>query len=425
MRRYFLLSSEYYLGTVPFQADPEASTLQVELVNSSGDINERFTMIDIKNMSFSTPEHVAKALNTEIQRNVKEIDKKWTAAYKGRIKMPTIEFGYDRDKTGRFWFSINKTPENFRLQLGKNDPKSILTKLGFSDDMTVEPPKPGDKNPSVLAAESSWTIGDATEHGGRSIHDQRIRSDEGFGDLRQRFEIKFGKKSRHRENLLLAEYLFSLVFFSMYREKGPTMNIDVRGKVHDHSAAEFNEKLEMVCKHQSEGLASLKEVMMEVVKKVRLGGGTFSTFIFVNNQNARDGLHSILDLVSYLNQYKLKYRMAIKQNQTSPSGLLVLFWENSGSWLCIYVISSSLGLHSRCIWRKLGTGSMTEILPPRSHLGVNGFAVFGIFLSKSWRAAPRRQTRAKNMPGSTKQIACSKALSGARKAECKATVKWW
>eukprot|EP00903_Cladosiphon_okamuranus_P012871 g12021.t1 len=272
------VSSEYYLGTVPFQADPKASMLHVNLINASGDINERFC-IDIKNQPFSIPEHVAEAIDSELKRNVEYLDEKWrNKTSKKRIRMiPMIEFGYDRESC-RFWFSIDETPQGFRLRLGNDGHNGILTKLGFSEDTTVEHPR--------LLAENLWVIGDAGEYGGRSLHEQRVRSDEGFGSLRTKFETTF-RKSRnttnpndeelaaHSENLLLAEYLFSLAFLSMFRENGPTMKIVANATVSDASADEFEAKLKSVCNFdagtaESDGPGSLKMVMEEVVKKARL-----------------------------------------------------------------------------------------------------------------------------------------------------------
>ena len=301
------LSSEYYLGTVPFQADPRASRLQVDLINAPGDIHEAF-IIDIKNQPFSTPNHVVKALDGEIQRKLNEISERWMSASRKRITMPKVEFGHDEVKNS-FWFSINKTTQGFRLQLGKNDPKSILTKLGFSEGMLVEH-RPDDPrvdppvDPRVLA-EKEWTMGNGGEHGGRSLHEQRVRSDEGFCFLRSRFEAKFGKKRNtaapkdkgerpkdkgegpghkdggpeddekalHSENLLLAEYLFSLAFLSIFRVRGPTLRINANKPVDGASVDDFENRLEMVCNFdvgatEPEGPGSLKKVMEEVVKKV-------------------------------------------------------------------------------------------------------------------------------------------------------------
>lgn len=105
--------------------------------------------------------------------------------------------------------------------------------------------------------ELTWTIGDGDQHGGRFTHDQRIRSDAQFDGLRQAFKRQFGGRKAenpgededtdptpHSENLLLAEYLFSLVFLSMYREKGvPTMKIDAAKGVADQDAGDSLESL--------------------------------------------------------------------------------------------------------------------------------------------------------------------------------------
>ena len=275
IRSIDLLSSEYYLGTVPFQADPGASTLRVELVNASGTENGRFT-VDIRNKPFSTPEHVANVLSREIQSNMNNLSKALTSPSKRRLTMPSVKFGYTRRSTDRFWFSLEKTKQEFRLLLGKNDPTSVLTKLGFASEMTVEP---GQR----VEAENSWTFGDGDEHGGRSIRDQRVRSDTQFDDLRSKFENQFGTKRKDKdqgralppETLLLAEYLFSLVFLSMYRQSAPTMEIDIASEVDRGSAKEFNEKLSLVCDFDvgstgPDGPGSLGKAM-GMVKEVRPG----------------------------------------------------------------------------------------------------------------------------------------------------------
>lgn len=135
--------------------------------------------------------------------------------------------------------------------------------------------------------ELPWTIGGGDEHGGRSIHDQRIRSDVEFDGLRQTFKRQFGKRKAenpgededtdptpHSENLLLAEYLFSLVFLSMYREKGvPTMKIDAVKEVADQDAGDFTRKLGQVCNFNISG--SLKKAI-DVVKNVRFSQSWFA-----------------------------------------------------------------------------------------------------------------------------------------------------
>ena len=284
---YSYCSSEYYLGTVPFQADPKASTLRVEIVSTSGSTgneNRSYT-VDIKKRAFSTPEHVAFALSQEIKRKVEKLHD---------ARMPGIKFGYKRGES-RFWFSIEKSTgtQDFHLRLGKDDPTSILPKLGFSNDMTTE-------SGSQVYAENLWTIGDGDQHGGRSIHDQRIRSDVWFDDLRmafdnlrKEFEINHGGKKKRNakkraedtqdnaaapqyEYLLLAEYLFSLVFLSMYRTRepkdGPTMKIDATRKVADGDADDFGRKLDQVCNFGAEDSAPVIEAM-DVVKTVRLSRG--------------------------------------------------------------------------------------------------------------------------------------------------------
>lgn len=262
--RRFFLSSEYYLGTVPFKADPIASTLRLEFMSATGNDCEDFT-IDIKNKPFSTPGQVAVALSAEIKHRIEICD---------LVRKPSMTVDYDGK---RFSFSLKKLPrQDFHLRLGKDDPTSILTKLGFNDDaLEVEPDK-------KQIAQKPWKIGNGNEHGGRSIHDQRIRSDPGFGVLRAKFRAKFEKKRKtgkrkgragalpdddddlgeigkrkgkavalHDGHLLVAEYLFSLVFLSMYRDEGATMQInnavELASGVNDDSVNKFNESLRLVC----------------------------------------------------------------------------------------------------------------------------------------------------------------------------------
>lgn len=295
----------------------------MELTNASGDINEQFS-IDIKDQPFSTPEHVADAIDDEIQSNVSELCDKWNAALgesagrqrsrSARTNMtpPNIKFGYDRENKRSFWCSISDTSHGFRLRLRKDGQNSILTKLGFSEDTTVEyRPRDFFDDPRVFA-KNVWVIGNNEEYRGRSLHQQRVRSDEGFGELRDKFEKKYEIKSRdpkgsdkgrkgmgkrrkdenkepndegeepndkakklapHSENLLLAEYLFSLVFLSLYREKGPTMKISANANVSNTCAQNFEDKLKLVCEFvgdtESGGPGSVKNVMEEIVKKAR------------------------------------------------------------------------------------------------------------------------------------------------------------
>lgn len=240
-----------------FKADPKASTLRGELTGAPGNDGNIHTFditfdIDVKNKPFSTPEHVAEALSTEIKLTVDERYEVLTSASKRRTAKPSIEIKYDR--TGnRFWISLAKTKQDFHLRL-ENDPTSILTMLGFDATVEVEPGTP-------VAGSSSWTIGDGDKHhGGRSVEDQRIRSDPVFGELwdhAKQFGSKTigkGKKGRvtfHAGHLLLAEYLFSLVFLSMYRENGRTMQItnavEQAKRLDDRSATTFGEKLDQVC----------------------------------------------------------------------------------------------------------------------------------------------------------------------------------
>lgn len=266
--RRLIRSAEYYLRTVPFQADPNACTLRVELVNASRNISGSFT-VDVKNKPFSTPEHVVKAIRCQIQFGVRKLHDDWTSASTRRISMPVIEFDYERNRgtyQNRFWFSMaNKQGFRFSLQLGSNSQTSILTKLGFPEGLYVKP------DGHRVHAEKLWTIGDGGEHGGRSLHDQRIRSDEAFDGLREGFERQFKdrnpKQSKEKgkeapacpsHNLLLAEYLFSLVFISMYREAGATMTIDAAKEVDDRSVDEFTKKLNELCEFDP---GFLREVM--------------------------------------------------------------------------------------------------------------------------------------------------------------------
>lgn len=129
-------SSDFYLGTVPFQADPRASKLYVKISSAFGEENGSFT-VDIKNRPFSTPEHVANALSKEINRKAEEFYNAWAStASKRRTSMPIIRYGYERGSTKCFWFSIEKSTgaQDFRLLLGKDHPTCILPKLGFPTD---------------------------------------------------------------------------------------------------------------------------------------------------------------------------------------------------------------------------------------------------------------------------------------------------
>ncbi len=293
------ISSDHYHDGESFQADPNASILHVELTNDSEQMIEPFS-IDIKDQPFSTPEDVAGVIDSELQRHVEELRKKWKAAFGEKFKKLKINFGYDRDKQ-QFWFSMKKTKEGFCLRLGGGGGQTnlLLTKLGFSEEHR---PLAVFDDPRVFA-EDIWVIGDKDEYRGRSLHQQRVRSDEGFGELREAFEKisnsnskgkgkgRKGKERRndrdedpqnededlapHSENLLLAEYLFSLVFLWMYRQKGPTLKINAEATVSDACAQKFEDKLTSVCEFdvgatESDGPGSLKKVMEEIVKKARL-----------------------------------------------------------------------------------------------------------------------------------------------------------
>lgn len=278
------LSAEYYLGTVPFKASPKACTLRGELVGASGnnhstdiiDIN-----IDIANKLFSTPTHVALALSTEIEASIEKRYNTWTSDTKPNTPRPSVKFSYH---DGRFYLT-NERKKGFCLRLGNCDPTSILTKLGFNKTLEVPPGE-------TKEGTTEWEMGNGGEHGGRSLQDQRIRSDPAFGKLRVDVESILGKRrigrgeegevTFHAGHLLVAEYLFSLVFLSMYRGKGRgdgwTMQIqnaaEKAGKVDDSSVDEFETKLSQVCNFDvgttdQAAPCSIKMVMDEV-KKVRL-----------------------------------------------------------------------------------------------------------------------------------------------------------
>lgn len=134
----FHCSSDFYLGTVPFQADPRASTLYVEISSASGEEIGSFT-VDIKNRPFSKPEHVANALSKDINRKAEGLYNAWASktASKRRTSMPVIRCGYERGRTKLFWFSIEKKStgaEDVHLLLGRDHPTCILPKLGFLTD---------------------------------------------------------------------------------------------------------------------------------------------------------------------------------------------------------------------------------------------------------------------------------------------------
>lgn len=265
-------SAEYYLGTVPFKASPEACTLRGELLGASGDNHSNGFVcfyIDIKNKPFSTPNHVAEAISAKMKESIDERCKQC-------VSRPSIRFYFD-DR--RFWFK-NESKERFRIRLGSQDPTSILTKLGFSETLEV---KPG----QTYGGRKEWAMGNWDEHGGRAIEDQRIRSDGAFGKLRENVERilgtrKIGRGDRgevgfHAGHLLVAEYLFSLVFLSMYRGQGRTMHIEdavkKAGEVDDQSADEFEAKLSQVCNFdvgstEKAGRCSIK-IIMDEVQKVR------------------------------------------------------------------------------------------------------------------------------------------------------------
>lgn len=252
-----ILSSEFYLRTVPFLADREASTLKVELIRTSGEVIGCFS-VNVENMPFSTPFHVADALSIEIKGGVDDLYNAVTDTKTSLPKKkPTLKVSYkvSENDGSRFWLSLNGTAkQGFHARLGNNDPTSILPMLGFTGTRDILPGNPA-------KGKEDWRIGNGGEHGGRSLQDQRIRSDPLFGSLRDEFQKKFGgTRIRRRQgvggipmhdgHLLVTEYLFSLVFLSMYREKGATMKIqnaaELAGDVNLKSVEEFNEKMRLV-----------------------------------------------------------------------------------------------------------------------------------------------------------------------------------
>lgn len=284
-------SSEYYLGTVPFKADPTASTLRVEFMSASGKDDISF-IVDLKNKPFSTPMHVVEALNDEIQLKVDEICKKGPSTRTTRSSKPSMTVSYQYGK-GTSHFSIlfaKSTKQNLRLRLGRGDPTSILTKLGFAKALQVEPGQ------TVVGGE--WKLGDGNEHGGRSIQDQRVRSDLAFATLREKFKEEFATKMKrrgcqrekvskgkgqrnavalHDGHLLVAEYLFSLVFLSMYRDKGRTTQIsnavELASGVNNDSVKIFTERLDLVCSFQAgpTGKTCSIKMVTDFVKKASFG----------------------------------------------------------------------------------------------------------------------------------------------------------
>ncbi|CAM9719306.1 unnamed protein product, partial [Pylaiella littoralis] len=266
-------SMEYYLGTVPFRPSPSACTLHVEVApateqgNSNdlthGSLNDKSFTVDIKDKPFTAPDEVAEALSNEIASKISE------CYANASIKM-IISFCKG---SNRFLARNTTNDKRFKLRLGRNE-AGILAKLGFTSEQLPLELAPGDKK----EAAEEWEIGNHNEPGGRSLEDQRIRSDPGFTKLRTRFNSTFGargdKKRRqqskiltpndnslgkttvalHDGHLLLAEYLFSLVCLSMFRKEGLTMrmkgpetgpvNEDFLSKlVTDDCLAIFNTKL--------------------------------------------------------------------------------------------------------------------------------------------------------------------------------------
>ncbi|CAM9177501.1 unnamed protein product [Ectocarpus sp. 13 AM-2016] len=206
-------SMEYYLRTISFTPDPSACELHVKVLSPGKHGNPTDIRVDIRNKPFTAPNEIADALSAEIGQ--------------------CMAISYHRKKG----FVLRNTSTSSRLRLENNE-TSILRKLGFTEQLPLEL-APG----SEECASGCWEIGNQAEEGGRSLEDQRIRSDLAFQQLRSRFYSKFGRRgSRRRKgysipinpwtwvalhdgHLMLAEYLFSLVCLSMFRQEGRTMRM--------------------------------------------------------------------------------------------------------------------------------------------------------------------------------------------------------
>ncbi|CBJ31706.1 conserved unknown protein [Ectocarpus siliculosus] len=216
---------EFYLGTIPFRPDPSACTLHVQVVPKTGQGSS--FRVDIKDKAFTAPNEVAEALSAEIAVKLRECDAN-----------ASMEISYC--KRGKRFLVKNKS-RLFTVRLETNE-ASILAKLGFTTNLPLE------LGPdSEIRADSDWEIGNHDQPGGRSLEDQRIRDDPGFTELRARFNRQFGPRggkqrrgknistptendrqpsvALHDGHLLLAEYLFSLVCLSMFRQEGLTMRM--------------------------------------------------------------------------------------------------------------------------------------------------------------------------------------------------------
>lgn len=286
--RVIFLSPEYYLGTVPFKACRNAGTLRGELTCTSGNDEQEFSIdffINIQNKPFSIPEHVADAISEEFKRSVNgrreelATDAKRVWPRKRETWNPsaymTISAVYEAD---RFWFALKhketKQGVHFHLVL-YNEPASILPKLGYDDNLEVTPGHP-------VPGKTSWKIGDGDEHGGRSIRDQRIRSDSAFGELmahvqKELKDLFVKNKERgyaHSGHILLADYLYSLVFLSIFRERGRTMRIKdgverARNMKDSVEVKEFEDKLTDLCRVDvgaTDDETRIKRILKEVSK---------------------------------------------------------------------------------------------------------------------------------------------------------------
>lgn len=295
---------EYYLRTISFTPDPSACELHVKVLSPGEHGNPTDIRVDIRNKPFTAPKEIADALSAEIGQ--------------------CMAISYHREKG----FVLRNTSTSSRLRLENNE-TSILRKLGFTEQLPLEL-APG----SEARASGCWVIGNDAEKGGRSLEGQRIRSDLAFQQLRSRFYSEFGRRgSRRRKDyripissrgnspptsvalhdghLMLAEYLFSLVCLSMFRQEGRTMRmknpenpentetflVDLVDEACLHT---FTEKTQSVC--AGTGSCDIT-IVMGFVKKARFR--RTSCMIFTGNvsvlryQDLNDSSHGSLQRTKY------------------------------------------------------------------------------------------------------------------------------
>lgn len=294
---------EYYLGTVPFKPNLNACTLQFDVVpiieqDNPSSLASAFSVdieggpfsVDIKG-PFTSPTEVAEVLSAEIEGETRQFSTNASLV---------VSYG-NGDSNGDKSFSVKNTSKSFKFRL-KNNEASILGKLGFT---TGPCPLlrlcPGDEK----RAGAYSVVGNAEEPGGRSLEDQRIRSDPAFTKLRTQFYSKFGgrggkKRQSHKMlttggnspqkpvtlhdgHLLVAEYLFSLTCLSMFRQDRKTMrmkslpgnetNESLENLVTDDILETFDRRLQDVCRFnagtKSKPYCCCISEVVDFVKEVR------------------------------------------------------------------------------------------------------------------------------------------------------------